>query len=469
MPPIEFPSGTAPGARPQEGAGRLVNAYAEPLGADSGIVIRRAPGIRRWGQSSQQEGYRGSILVATDLFTAFRDRLVIFNSYGEDRQAGPLIGSGKVFFARNNHIPPQVVAVTEVGAYAFVHETGVFGDYPDPDLPAVTGVTFLDGYFFFWTPDGRMLASAVNGQAINATNIATLESSPDGCKRLVPWEGQLIGFGDVSAEVWSGSPPNLTGFPFNRVAVIGRGLISPWAVTGFEEGFKKGLFWVGDDNGVHMLAGYEAQRVSTDDLDRLIEAIADKSTIEMFCYIAGGHSCVVVKSPDWCWVFDLGTQKWHERQSYLQPTWRVRGNSIFAFGLWIVGDDGPRLYAIEHGLYREAEDPLVFMSESKGSRAFPRPVRVDAAHFGLEPGVSDESNDDRDAVQRARADISWSDDGGMTWSHPVERELGRQGRYNQRLSVFRTGTAGYWGRRWKVEVSDPVYVGLLGGTMDVGV
>lgn len=468
MPEIEFPAGTAPGARPQESAGRLVNAYAEPLGGNTGLVIRRAPGIRRWGQSSNQIGYRGGILIGPDLFTAFEGRLVIFNEYGEDRVGGPLTGAGKVFFARNNHLPPHVVAVTEVGAYAFDHDTGVFEDYPDPQLPAVAGVTFLDGYFFFWTPDGRMQASAVNGQAINAANIATLESSPDGAMRLVPWEGQLVGFGAVSTEIWSGSPPNLSGFPFNRVAVVGRGLISPWAVTGHEEGFKKGLFWVGDDNGVHMLQGYQPERVSTDDLDRLIEAVDDKSTIEMFCYIAGGHACVAVRCPAWTWVFDLGTQKWHERASYLQPTWRVRGNSVFAYGLWIVGDAGPRLYSIEHGLFREAEDPLVFMAQSKGSRAFPNPVRVNEAHFGVEPGVSDESADGRPAVERARAEISWSDDGGMTFGIPVERELGRQGHYNQRLSVFRCGTAGYWGRRWQIEVSDPVYVGLLGGSMEIG-
>jgi len=60
--------------------------------------------------------------------------------------------------------------------------------------------------------------------------------------------------------------------------------------------------------------------------------------------------------------------------------------------------------------------------------------------------------------------ISWSDN-GVTFSQPLERQLGGGGAYNQRITVLRTGTSGPVGRQWRLEVSDPVYVGLLGGAM----
>jgi hypothetical protein len=470
MPSIEFPAGTRPGRTPQESGGRLINCYGEPLGQD-GLVVRRVPGLRRWA-TSPMGGYRGSILVGSTLYAAFEGEVNQFDSAGATDPAGSLAGTGKVFFARNNHVDlgvpaPQVVAVTEVGA--FVLEAGPsWAAYPDGDLPAsVAGVTFLDGYFFFWTPDGRMIASAINGQAIDALDIATAESSPDGLRRLVPFDGQLIAMGAQSLEFWSGNPPNASAFPFNRIAVAQRGLASPWAVTGFEPGFGKVLAWVGDDNAVHVLSGYQPQRISTDDLDRLIEAVADKSTIEMFCYVAGGHSCVVVRCPAWTWVFDLATQKWHERRSYLVDTWRAMGNSVFAFGKWLVGDAGDGLHEVTEGVQREDGAPLVFQAEDKGSRAFPQRFRVSEAHFALVPGVGDASGLEPIETNPV-AHIHWSDDGGANWSQPVTRELGRQGHTHQRISVYRAGVTGPWGRRWRVEVFDPVYAGLLGGSFEVG-
>lgn len=41
---IPWPLVTAPGLRPQDGAGRLINVYAEPRQNGVGTVWRRAPG-----------------------------------------------------------------------------------------------------------------------------------------------------------------------------------------------------------------------------------------------------------------------------------------------------------------------------------------------------------------------------------------------------------------------------------------
>lgn len=61
--------------------------------------------------------------------------------------------------------------------------------------------------------------------------------------------------------------------------------------------------------------------------------------------------------------------------------------------------------------------------------------------------------------------ISWSDDGGLSWGNPLLRSLGPQGRSKRfRASVKSTGLTGAMGRRWRLDVTDPVYCGLLSGT-----
>lgn len=44
MAEIPWPLSNTPGLRPQDGAGRLVNVYAEPRGEGLGPVWRRVPG-----------------------------------------------------------------------------------------------------------------------------------------------------------------------------------------------------------------------------------------------------------------------------------------------------------------------------------------------------------------------------------------------------------------------------------------
>lgn len=48
---IPWPKSTNPGSKPQEGAGRLINVFAEPRGESLGPVWHRAPGAAVFARS----------------------------------------------------------------------------------------------------------------------------------------------------------------------------------------------------------------------------------------------------------------------------------------------------------------------------------------------------------------------------------------------------------------------------------
>jgi hypothetical protein len=54
---------------------------------------------------------------------------------------------------------------------------------------------------------------------------------------------------------------------------------------------------------------------------------------------------------------------------------------------------------------------------------------------------------------------------GVTWGNELIRKLGRQATPT-RVTMLRTGMTGVMGRRWRLKVSDAVYVALLGATQD---
>lgn len=398
-------------------------------------------------------GYLGGAVAASDYVVT-----PVYNF----TEVGSVPGTKKVFMARNNKTPdPDKVLVTENGAFVFTSTS--ISAYPDVDLPQPVSVCFQDGYFFFPIAGGRCFASGLNDTTINALTVATAEAKPDGLTHAVPFDGRLLQFGPYSTEFWTDEANPPPGFPYSRATSISRGLVSATAIAGQDNGFGGlALIWVADDNTVVRLNGYTPEKISPPDLDHLIEAVADKTTLEACVYVSGGHSKWALSSPTWTWEFDLGTQKWNERDSYGLVRWRAT-QSVWAFSKWLVGDTQSGIvFSVDAATFKEGTNALRYRIESGPVQDFPARKRVARVDFDFATGVGVAAGSyptETDPV----VDISWSDDGGSTWSYPVQRALGRQGRYFSRVSVFNCGLSGVRGRRWRLDVSSPVYVAVTKG------
>ena len=470
--PIPWPLSSSPGANPQESAGRLINCYAEPLGKDieakkgwtpPPAVWRKSAGLTLFGTSANT-GFRGMLLVAGSLYTAWSGKASRFDSAGvETLLTGTLTGTDKVFWARNNAGTPDIVCVApSTGAFT-VSSTTVIA-FADPDIGSPNSVCFMDSYFIFTYGDGTLQASGQNNVSIATTDKTVAQSKPGGLTRGVAFNGQLVALGPAFGEVYADTA-NPTGFPFTRSYTIQRGLLSPYALAGHEDGFGSALIWVADDNSVVQHNGTpNPLKISPPDLDRLIAGVANKSDLEASVYISGGHPKWRLTCSTFTWEFDLGSQKWNERSSYQQL--RTRGISgAYAFGKWIVGDtQSSKLLYIDQTAYSEVGNPHVFQMESGPVQNFPNRTKVARADFNFATGVGIATGADPIATTPTVV-ISWSDDGGLTWSRELVRPLGVQATQS-RITLLRTGTTGTQGRRWRIKVSDPVYVSFLGATQD---
>ncbi len=471
---IPFPLSSAPGETPQESAGRLINCYAEPLGKDVGaekkaappiVVWHKCPGLALFGASAAQTGFRGAInLDNTTLYAAWSGKVSKFNSAGtETVLTGTLTGTEKVFWARNNKATPDLVCVAP-GTGAFSVSSTAVSTFADTDVGAPNSVCFMDGFFIFSSGDGTLQASGLNDVTIATTDKTKAQSKPGGLTRCLTFNGQLVALGPAFGEVYANTA-NPTGFPFTRSYVLQRGLASPYAVAGHEDGFGSSLIWVADDNSVVQANGTpNPLKISPPDLDRLIAAVTTKSTLEAFIYIAQGHPKWVLKCPAWCWEFDLGSQKWNERKSYLVDTWRAVA-SCYCFGKWIVGDAAlGRLLYVSDTAYDEYGSPLIFQMESGPVQNFPAKTKVARADFNFVTGVGSATGSDPTDTD-PEVGITWSQNLGVTWGNEITRKLGRQTTPTDVL-VLRTGRTGAQGRRWRLTVSANIKVSFMGGTQD---
>ena len=215
-------------------------------------------------------------------------------------------------------------------------------------------------------------------------------------------------------------------------------------MTGFENGFSQddvgfALAFVGNDNAVHMVSGYSTSKISPPDLDTLIEAVADKSTLELGCFVTRGHPMIAVSCASWSWVFDLNTKKWHERASYGIARWRGKFPH-YAFDKWLVGDTSrPRSTGSTRRPTPRAASPLRYRVETGLAKKFPERVQVARIQLDMVTGVGIAAGAEPQETDPT-VEISISHDGGVNWTAPRFCKLGRQAVASSRIVAHRLGS-----------------------------
>lgn len=461
---IPFPVSTAPGAKSQESGGRIINGYVEELGdqAPSKAVVRRMPGLLNWGTSANA-GFRGAFINNGVLYVAKSGKLESYTSAGGAANfVGNLIGTKRGFFAANNNATPDKCFVDpDTNVYTFTPSTTTSG-WPDPNLPAPNSVDMLDGYLVFTIADGRFFATGLNSTSVNALSFGRAQAKPGGLTRVVNWGGRILVLGPIDTEVWTDQA--LVPFPFARSQVIPRGIAGPHCIAGHENGFSRGPIWVGEDNTVVALNGYTPQKISPPDLDSLIEAVSDKTTLEATAFMSHGHAFWQLSCPAWTWILDISTSQWFNSDSYLVTRSR-RSGAISAFNLWLTGDTQTgNIQRITETASDELGSPLRLRIESGPVQDFPSGAVIGRADFYFATGVGIATGLDPQQTD-PDVEISWSDDGGVTWSNPLLRKLGRQSTPTQLISLVScTGRSSWIGRRWRVDISNPVYASFMYAT-----
>lgn len=462
MPDIIFPTSSAPATRPQESGGRLINAYVEktPTGAPSAVIIRRSPGLQRFGQAVNVHT-RGFLDVESSCLWIVDNRVLKFNNAFAVTDVGVLSGTTPVTMARNNAATRQNIVVTDQGCFNLFENT-IPTVFADLDLPAnPTSVCDFDGYFIWSFGNGQIWASDLNSISVNALSFST-EQGLFG-RRVVRYAGRLYYFGDKWTGVWrdAGTIP----FPLAREVTIPRGIVGTHAVAGWETGWANQLIWAGDDFIVYKLDGYTPTPVSTDAVSRDIQRavlLGSRDIIQASVYMYNKNAFWVLSCPDlWTWEYNLSTGEWNERASYNRNCWKGM-KSVRVFDRWIIGDQfSGEFYAVSGDYFLEGNDPLIWQVESGVLAGYPRGVVIPRASFHITSGVGSFAS-----VPNPRVEISWSLDGGYNYGDIVLRRLGGPGETKSSPYVLNCGLSRGQGVRYRLRVSDPVHVGLSGGTIE---
>jgi hypothetical protein len=454
---LVFPTSSAPGIRPQEGAGRIVNGYAVKTeqGARGPLKWQRSAGLRETVSGIVSHvGCRGLIEVAGTVLTVLGSRVYSVTESGEVFTAvnlGALSGTDNVTIARNNATTPNILVNCDAGLFNLFTNSSPTS-FADGDMPALTSITGVNGYLIGTTGSGFLWATGLNAVSVASNAFLLAQSNPHGLLRGVYFRNEFFAGGPDGWSVFTDE--GLSPFPLvyskNFVTV---GLIGTHAVTGFEPRGPGVMLWAAPDNTVRQLNGYQGVVVSNEAVSAAIKSATDPSTIEACCYTDGKNAFAAFTSPnEWTWEINLATGAWNEKQSYGRDDWRGR-KSVFAFDRWLVGDDlTGKLAAIDSTYKKEYTDPLIWTLRSGPNPQYNTRDGLEfdlTAALGSAPGASPVEID-------PVAMIRYSVDGGYTFSSQLSRALGKQGQGDRRVIVNRLGMLKAKGLVVEISVSDPV-------------
>jgi hypothetical protein len=350
--------------------------------------------------------------------------------------------------------------------------TNVLAAIPAPHPPTFGRVQYLDGRILTNEPGTRNFwySDILNATSWPALNFYAAEARADLLVTLYVDHRELWLFGTQSIEVWTSTGDSL--FPFARSSAIflEQGIAAPWAVHALDNT----LFWLGGsprgDGPIWTARGYDPQRISTHAVESALSTVG--SVQDSIACVArhGGHAWYVLYVPglETTWAYDTALQSWTELAELMEDgstePWRCWTHTM-AHGEHLWGDRGTgQLYIWDPGYYFYGDRPIYRERISAHVRQDQQPVVYSLFEMVVESGVGLDGAPPVGVDPQVR--LSWSDDGGKSYSYPLQRSLGRIGEGRQLVRWRRLGRAKSQ-RCFRVVVTDPVPVSIVGARVEV--
>lgn len=380
--------GTGAGRSVSANASRSINLYPEidtdPMGK-ARITLVSTPGCSLWvtvgnGPIRAERPFAGLLFVVSG------NGLYSVTSSGTVTFLGTLNTSlGRVIMSDNGVQAAgiggnQIAVVDGVSCYIYNIVTNTFSIVTSPGFSTTPNhIAYQDGYFVLI--DGTMSvysSDQYDGLSWNPLATTPVQFASDNVRAAVGMPQGLVLVKEFTTEFYyDAGIATSTGFPFTRIqgAIIPYGTLAPCTLT-LAGGTVMWLAWQQTDAGgvfvgPVMLNGYTPQFIATQAITYQMSLWTDIVNSFAWSYSEGGHTFIAFTSPgdNQTLVFDLASQKWHDRSTYQDDPYRINRHVTNAYSRFnnkhVVGDYlSGNLYVMSDAANTDYGLPIVRMRET---------------------------------------------------------------------------------------------------------
>lgn len=334
-----------------------------------------------------------------------------------------------VTFSSNGHGGHQLTITSAGKGYVYDFNTGALGPITAASFPVNVVMTdFLDGYTIMMqaTTSKFFLSGREDSTAWNGADVGQVSSSSNQLMAIRVIQRNLWLLGSRQSEPWVNTGAT---FPFQPYAgaLVEYGIGSVWSLA---EADGSILFVGADERGGALVVqsqGFAFKRISNTSVERALRLLPDLSGVRGYTYQEDGHTFYVLcPTVGPCHIYDLSTGAWHTR-----GVWNPETSSydpldqwchIYAFGKHLVGSrTAGTIYEQSLAYGDDAGTPIRFL------RTCPHVNDRQQWIFGSQVTIGCETG--KATTTEQTMELSWSKDGGHTYSTPIAASMGAGGDY----------------------------------------
>ena len=447
-------------------AQKRVNCYVElqPTGDRAKIVIYGTAGLSLYA-SFGETPLRCIYTKGDYTYVVHRGNFYEINNSGVKTSRGALsTTAGRVYMADNGI---QLMLTDGTKGYIYTFATNAFAEITSTDFLGAGIVVWMDSYFIVNIPNTQkfQISASYDGFTWDALDYASAEANPDNIVSPFVDNSNLYLFGSVSTEFWSNT--GTSDFPFARIS----GGATEWgcAAAGSICKYDNSVAFIAKNRmGEVMIArmsGYTPEKISTPEIDFIINNYSTVEDATAFSYLVGGHPMLQINFPSGgeSWLYDGLSKLWSQLKSYGITRHRAEYGVAFLNKILVTDYENGNLYRIDAENYTDNGDPIEMEFVSRHIANDDKRITINKLQLDMETGTGLANGQG----SNPQIMMSVSKDGGHTFGSEQWTNIGSIGHYLTRVVWRRLGVARDWA--FKFRITDPVKRVILGASIDAEV
>lgn len=432
----------------------LLNCYSvrNVPGENESYTIRQRWGLTEIADTTEE--VRGLHIFNNTLYALGETQL---RRYGLDGTPGATTAnttsSGEFYEAYDDGT--NIAWLSNTGTYRVLSSGGVFSSPAFPSGFTSTNFTYKDGFFIFDRAGTTsfFISGLLDPTTFSATDIGSANEDSDLITRVFSANDQLWLLGQRSIEVFQNT--GNANFPFQQIVGATNTTIGCAAEFSAVDA-NNSLIFLGSDANIYQTNGYGLVNITTPPVYERIAEMSDISDARGYIHPERGDWFYTITFPvgDLTFSCNLTTKEWHRRNTINNNVWNVnfiRHNNDQRTFCAI----GNKIYRIDPSAYNDAGTQM----DRRFTTAVIEEQDKNIIHHEIQPQITTGTVPLSES-QTPVVKISYTDDGGFTYSTAREVSLGANAEYGLKVATYGLGVSKR--RHYQFQVTDNLEMSCIG-------
>jgi hypothetical protein len=422
------------------------------------------PGLKPWGSTGLGSG-RGLGVFNNALYAVTGSSLYSVNSSGTPTSIGSINGLTRCSVEEAT----DTLVIANENGKPYTYNGSTLTQGTDTDLPSASSVTYIRNRVVYDGAGGNVaFADLGTPLTVSSSNVTSSDTKPDDTLAVKAFRDQLFVFSEVSITPYynsgSGNPPYAV--IQNAVQEVGLGAIHSIASN------YRSLYFLGSDLMPYRIGGIQPEPIGNPAIGQAIQSYATKSDAYGVCFSFNNEYFYMLTFPgDATWLYSERAQSWTSLAYGQDAAPHLICDYAYCYGKHLVSSRlNGDIYELDFDTYTDNGESIDRQRDTVkvSGRQFGYPgkeIYMDRLELVVETGAGVITGQGSDP----RVMMSYSDDGGRTWSPEQWGYIGQMGSFTYQQNPYWTDLGSFYERMFRFRVSDPIKFVIISCNADISV